>query len=77
MLCNAGTVQLTLPEQLVSLLQEAGAGSPGLSLAGVVDALAAAGRRACYYDRLGYGWSDETVKPAYARRVSVWEDASD
>lgn len=53
--------------------QEGGAGSPGLTYAGVVDALAAAGRRACYYDRLGFGHSDEAIKPSYVRRVSpVW-----
>jgi hypothetical protein len=34
---------------------EAGGGAPGLAYAHIADALAAAGRRACWYDRLGYG----------------------
>lgn len=40
---------------LATFVFEAGGGSPGLSYAAAADALAAAGRRACWYDRLGYG----------------------
>lgn len=43
---------------LATFVMEAGGGAPGVEYAGVADELAAAGRRACWYDRLGYGWSD-------------------
>lgn len=43
---------------LSTFVMEAGAGAPGVAYAGIVDTLAQAGRRACWYDRLGYGWSD-------------------
>lgn len=41
----------------------------GYVLAGIADGLAAAGRRACWYDRLGYGWSDDAFKPTTTDRV--------
>jgi hypothetical protein len=50
---------------------EGGGGSPGVSYAPIVDALAAAGRRACWYDRLGYGWSDDIIKPTTTMRVRL------
>jgi hypothetical protein len=56
---------------LATFVLEAGGGSPGVSLAGIADALAAAGRRVCWYDRLGYGWSDDAIKPTTARRVGA------
>eukprot|EP00775_Hariotina_reticulata_P011549 gene11549-11692_t len=49
---------------LSTFVMEAGGGSPGISYAAIVDELAAAGRRACWYDRLGYGWSD--TAPLYS-----------
>ncbi|KIZ05245.1 hypothetical protein MNEG_2711 [Monoraphidium neglectum] len=50
---------------------EAGGGAPGLAYAHIADALAAAGRRACWYDRLGYGWSGVAVRPTTLRRVPL------
>jgi hypothetical protein len=48
---------------------EGGGGSPGISYDPIVQALAAAGRRACWYDRLGYGWSDDSILPTTTDRV--------
>jgi len=36
---------------LSTFIMEAGGGSPGISYAAIVEKLAAAGRRACWYDR--------------------------
>lgn len=36
---------------LSTFILEAGGGAPGVTYAGIVDELAAAGRRACWYDR--------------------------
>lgn len=54
-----------------TIVMEGGGGSPGVSYAPIVDALAAAGRRACWYDRLGYGWSDDIIKPTTTMRVRL------
>jgi pimeloyl-ACP methyl ester carboxylesterase len=48
---------------LSTFVIEAGGGAPGVLYAGLADALAAGGRRACWYDRLGYGWSDAPRGP--------------
>jgi pimeloyl-ACP methyl ester carboxylesterase len=58
---------------LSTFVLEAGAGAPGVAYAGIVDALAAAGRRACFYDRLGFGWSDEqrAAPPAADQSAAV------
>lgn len=48
---------------------EAGAGSPGQAYAMLADAVAAGGRRACYWDRLGLGYSDGALNPAPPRAV--------
>lgn len=38
--------------------------------AGIADGLATS-RRACWYDRLGYGWSDDAFKPTTTDRVRL------
>lgn len=43
---------------------------------GIADSLAAASRRACWYDRLGYGWSDDSFKPGIKVRSSQVESGS-
>ncbi|KAF8057103.1 SPAC23C11.06c [Scenedesmus sp. PABB004] len=47
---------------------EAGAGAPGATLFDLQDALTAAGRRSCTYDRLGLGWSDDWIMPGHLSR---------
>lgn len=51
---------------LSTFVFEAGGGAPGVAAAAIADALAISNRRACWYDRLGYGWSDEmrSARPA-------------
>lgn len=39
--------------------------------AGIADGLAAGSRRVCWYDRLGYGSSDDAFKPTTINRVRV------
>eukprot|EP00775_Hariotina_reticulata_P011282 gene11282-11432_t len=56
---------------LSTFVMEAGGGSPGIRYAAIVDQLAAAGRRACWYDRMGYGWSDEGYLDGNAQQVVV------
>lgn len=71
---HAATVKLHLScagpitPGLSTFVLEAGGGAPGISLAGIRDGLAAGGRRACFYDRLGYGWSDDAFTPTTRNR---------
>ena len=72
----AGSVKLHLyckgpaTPGLSTFIMEGGGGSPGVSYDPIVEALAAAGRRACWYDRLGYGWSDDIILPWQSSMVS-------
>lgn len=56
---------------LSTFVMEGGGGSPGVQYAAVVDELAAAGRRACWYDRLGYGWSSDAFLYPSADQAAV------
>lgn len=51
-----------------TFILEAGGGSPGVAYAGIVDELASARRRACWYDRLGFGHSDAPRAPPAANQ---------
>lgn len=51
-----GTVDYSRP----TFLFEAGGGSSGISFFLAQSLLTAAGRRSCWYDRSGYGWSEPT-----------------
>uniref|UniRef100_A0A383VZY8 AB hydrolase-1 domain-containing protein n=1 Tax=Tetradesmus obliquus TaxID=3088 RepID=A0A383VZY8_TETOB len=56
---------------LSTFVMEGGGGSPGVQYAGLVDELAAAGRRACWYDRLGCGWSSDAFLYPSADQAAV------
>lgn len=55
---------------LSTLVVEPQTGLPGIFYDGLVQQLAQGGRRACWYDRLGLGWSADAIKPAVNLRVS-------
>ncbi len=53
-----------------TIIIEGGAGAPSASYLGLQEELATVhGRRTCVYDRQGYGWSDDAIKPKSATQV--------